>query len=125
MLTGGPHVTITHDALDLTAETPPSPEHGSSLDRDPSPDIWRSFLETHSDTLSTYSRRKQVVRILLEYFLLSTVSVLGGNNKSFCCILGYISLCQERSSTDVTKELVPMTNGITGSDSRSAVLNES
>ena len=32
----GHHVTITHDALNLTVQLPP-PEHGASLDRDSAP----------------------------------------------------------------------------------------
>ena len=58
-----PHVTITHDALDLTVQ-------------DPLPigtDIWWA---------EAYTVGKRLVRILLEYFLVVGKEFIGGVNKN-------------------------------------------
>ena len=85
MFTGGAHVTITHDALDLTVQplptsnmNPEDPLTRTSL----TSDIWLPSLETCSNMFirphcvgppgsdwRSYRQRKRAVRVLLECFL--------------------------------------------------------
>ena len=113
-LSTGGHVTITHDALDLTIQDPPPglgsgsdpSRHGISrptqlpqtcdlLALPPVSDIWWPSMETCSNLFilgsptsvhilwwSTYSLRKQAVRILLECFLVY-FSIAGGKTFSW------------------------------------------
>ena len=69
---GGFHVTITHDALDLTIQGPPSPSpagHGASLYMEPpapAPTPRDMFKLVHFETCAI---GKQTVSFLIEYFV--------------------------------------------------------
>ena len=101
---GGSHVTIVHDALDLTVQGLSSvgpPRHGTSAS-----DIWWSSLDTCSNFFtsgspspcltfggywSTYGRRKWAVCILLECLLVVCLDSLTSCNSPFgilgCCYI--------------------------------------